>query len=87
MYEKEQMKHRCTTHSGIVHPTKGDEYEAPDTIDNTRKPFHHSGKTYNNKFIHCTALSGWHSIRTESLPSVMVGWVYPLWCVMPTIYM
>ena len=26
MYEKEQMKHRCTTHSGIVHPTKGDEY-------------------------------------------------------------
>ena len=26
MYEKEQMKHRCTTHSGIVHLTKGDEY-------------------------------------------------------------
>ena len=26
MYEKEQTKHRCTTHSSIVHSTKGDEY-------------------------------------------------------------
>ena len=83
------MKHRCTTHSGIVHPTKGDEYILlknermklliPYTI--LESLFTIQGRPIYNKFIHCTALSGWHSICTESFPSVMVGWVASLVCV------
>ena len=89
MYEKEQTKHRCTTHSGIVHPTKGDEYILlknermklliPYTI--LESLFTIQGRPIIiSSFIALPFRDGPVFVLHESFPSVMVGWVASLVC-------